>query len=124
MAESKKDRAVSFLELAAGGKVEEAYARFIAPEFRHHNPYFEGSAQALKEGMAADAVQNPGKSLEVKRVIAEGEYVVVYTHIRQKPADRGWAVVHIFRFENNLIAEMWDIGQEIPDKALNQYSMF
>lgn len=124
MAESYKDSAVSFLKLAAGGKVEEAYARFIAPGFRHHNPYFEGSAEALKAGMAADALQNPDKSLEVKRVIAEGDFVVVYTHIRQKPTERGWAVVHIFRFEGDRIAEMWDIGQEIPEESINELSMF
>jgi predicted SnoaL-like aldol condensation-catalyzing enzyme len=124
MAEGYKESAVSFLKLAAAGKVEEAYERFIDPGFRHHNPYFEGSAESLKAGMAADALQNPGKSLEVKRVLAEGDYVVVYTHIRQKPDELGYAVVHIFRFENDRIAEMWDIGQEIPQESLNQYDMF
>ena len=76
------------------------------------------------KGMEEDALQNPGKSLEVKRVIAEGEMVVVYTHIRQKPDQLGYAVVHIFRFENDHIAEMWDVGQEIPQESLNQYGMF
>jgi len=41
MAEENKDRAVRFLKMAASGEVREAYARFVGPGFRHHNPFFE-----------------------------------------------------------------------------------
>jgi predicted SnoaL-like aldol condensation-catalyzing enzyme len=34
------------------------------------------------------------------------------------------AVVHIFRFENGKIAELWDVGQAVPDGAVNEHSMF
>lgn len=124
MSLSNKDSAVSFLNLAASGQVSEAYSKFIGAGFRHHNPYFEGSAGALQKGMEADALQNPDKILQVKQVIADGDSVVVYTHIKQNPADLGWAVVHIFRFENDRIVEMWDIGQKIPEDSKNQYGMF
>jgi predicted SnoaL-like aldol condensation-catalyzing enzyme len=67
--------AVSFLQLASSGKVREAYSQFIADGFRHHNPFFEGSAEALQAGMEENAKQYPNKVLEVKRVIAEGDYV-------------------------------------------------
>jgi predicted SnoaL-like aldol condensation-catalyzing enzyme len=124
MSEGYKDDAVSFLKLVAGGKVQEGYARYVGAGFRHHNPYFEGSAQALQAGMQADFLHNPDKSLEVKQVIAEGERVVVFTHIRQTPTQPGWAVVHIFRFEKGRIAELWDVGQEIPQESPNQHGMF
>ena len=83
MAESNKDKAVSFLKLAASEKVDESYTKFVAAGFLHHTPYFEGTADALKAGMGEDALHNPDKALEVKLGIAEGEYVVVFTHIRQ-----------------------------------------
>lgn len=124
MSGSKKDSAVSFLKLAASGKVDEAYSRFIGSGFKHHNPYFDGSAEALKAGMEADALQNPDKILQVKQVIADVDSVVVYTHIKQNPTDLGWAVVHIFRFEDERIVEMWDVGQKIPENSKNQYGMF
>jgi len=124
MTNSNKDAAISFLELAANGKVSEAYSRFVAAGFRHHNPFFEGSAEALMAGMEENARQNPNKVLEVKRAVAEGELVVVHSHVRQKPGDLGAAVVHIFRFEKGRIVELWDLGQPVPDKSLNQYGMF
>ena len=124
MADSNKNAAVSFLKMVAGGKVQEAYSKFVGEGFRHHNPFFEGSAESLQAGMEANALQNPDKVLDVKRVIAEGELVAVHSHVQQKPGDRGAAVVHIFRFENGRIVELWDLGQPVPDESSNQFGMF
>jgi predicted SnoaL-like aldol condensation-catalyzing enzyme len=124
MAENNKDKAVLFLKMAASGEVREAYARFVGPGFRHHNPFFEGSAESLLAGMEENARQNPNKVLDVKRAIAEGEFVAVHSHVRQNPDDRGGSVVHVFRFENGSIAELWDVGQPVPEKSPNQYGMF
>ena len=124
MADSNKNVAVSFLKMAASGKVQEAYSKFVGERFRHHNPFFEGSAESLRAGMEENALQNPHKVLEVKREIAEGELVVTHSHVQQKPGDLGAAVVHIFRFENGRIVELWDLGQPVSEKSPNQYGMF
>jgi len=124
MADSNKNAAVSFLKLASSGKVQEAYSRFVGTGFRHHNPFFEGTAESLQTGMEANALQNPDKVLDVKRVIAEGELVAVHSHVQQKPGERGAAVVHIFRFENGRIVEIWDLGQPVLDESPNQFGMF
>ena len=60
----------------------------------------------------------------MKHAIAEGDWVVVHSHVRQAPADRGAAVVHIFRFAAGHIVELWDVGQPVPEKSSNQYGMF
>lgn len=124
MADNNKEMAVAFLELASSGKVQKAYSEFVGDGFRHHNPFFEGSAESLRAGMEENARQNPNKVLEVKRVIAEGEFVVVHSHVRQKPDELGGAVVHIFRFENDRIVELWDLGQPVLEESPNQYGMF
>ena len=124
MANRNKDAAVSFLKMASSGDVREAYSKFVGPEFKHHNPYFEGSAETLLAAMEQNARENPDKTLEVKRAIAEGDLVAVHSHVRLKPEDRGGAVVHLFRFEDGRIAELWDLGQEVPEQSPNQYGMF
>jgi predicted SnoaL-like aldol condensation-catalyzing enzyme len=124
MANRNKDAAVSFLKMASSGEVREAYAKFVGPGFRHHNPYFEGSAETLMAAMEENARDNPNKTLDVKRAIAEDDLVAVHSHIRLKPEDRGGAVVHLFRFENHRIVELWDLGQEVPEQSPNQYGMF
>jgi predicted SnoaL-like aldol condensation-catalyzing enzyme len=124
MANRNKDAAVSFLKMASSGDVREAYSKFVGPEFKHHNPYFEGSAETLMAAMEQNARENPNKTLEVKRAIAEGDLVAVHSHVRLKPEDRGGAVVHLFRFEDGRIAELWDLGQEVPEQSPNQDGMF
>jgi predicted SnoaL-like aldol condensation-catalyzing enzyme len=121
---SLKDAAIEFLTLAASGKVSEAYERHVGLGFRHHNPYFRGDAAALKEAMQANVAKNPGKVLEVQRALQDGDEVAVFSRVRQHPGDLGAAVVHIFRFENDRIVELWDVGQAVPDNCVNENGMF
>jgi len=124
MKDTNKNAAVSFLELASSGNVSEAYLKYVGQGFKHHNPFFEGTADALQAGMEENAMQNPNKILEVKRAIAEGDFVVTHSHLQQKPGELGAAVVHIFRFENAKIVELWDLGQPVPEKSMNENGMF
>ena len=124
MTDNNKDVAVAFLEMASSGDVREAYSKFVGSGFKHHNPFFEGSADSLSAGMEENARQNPDKTIEVKRAIAEGDFVAVHSHVRLKPDSPGVAVVHIFRFENGRIVELWDVGQPIPETSPNQHGMF
>src|SRR5262245_4274175 len=124
MTDRNKDAAIAFLKLASSGKVRDAYSKFVGAGFKHHNPFFEGSAESLSAGMEENARQNPNKVLGVKRAIADGDFVVVHSHVQQKPGDLGAAVVHIFRFEDGQIVELWDIGQPVPEKSPNLYGMF
>lgn len=124
MANQNKEAAISFLKMASSGDVREAYSKFVGPGFKHHNPYFEGSAETLMTAMEENARDNPNKTLDVKHAIAEGDLVAVHSHVRLKPEDRGGAVVHLFRFEEGRIVELWDLGQEVPEVSPNQYGMF
>lgn len=121
---SEKEIAVNFLRLAASGQVDEAYDRYVGDSFRHHNPYFAGDAQSLKEGMRDNAHKHPDKIFEVQRVIAEDSLVAVHSRIQMLPSETIIAVVHIFRIENGKIAELWDIGQPMPEGSVNEYGMF
>jgi predicted SnoaL-like aldol condensation-catalyzing enzyme len=121
---SLKDAAVEFLSLVASGKVTEAYGRHVGPGFRHHNPYYRGDAASLQEGMQDNAAMNPDKVLEIQRALQDGNLVAVHSRVRQRPADRGAAVVHIFRFDGGRIVELWDVGQAVPDTTVNDLGMF
>lgn len=115
---------MSFLKLVASGDVREAYHRYIDPNFRHHNPFFRGDADSLMLAMEENATMNPHKILEVKRVIGEDNIVAVHSHVKQRQDDLGGAVVHIFRFHNELIVELWDVGQAIPENSPNENGVF
>jgi predicted SnoaL-like aldol condensation-catalyzing enzyme len=122
--EPNSTRAVKFLQLAATGQVEEAYGKYVAPDFIHHNPWFAGDRATLAAGMAASARTEPNKSFQVQRVIGEGELVAVHSRLERVDAGKVYAVVHILRFAGNMIAEMWDVSQEAPAQSPNARGMF
>ena len=121
---TRAESAVSFLKLAASGNVDEAYANYISPTFCHHNPYFAGDAESLKAGMAEAAAKFPDTTLEVQRIFEEGELVAVHSRVQHGPGEPAIAVVHIFRFERDRIAELWDVGQLAPADSPNENGMF
>lgn len=122
---SQKQIAVRFLELAAAGEVDEAYSNYTAPNFKHHNPYYAGDANSLREGMRESAAETPNKVFDVQHVIEEGDLVAVHSKLEmQMNGLTTLAVVHICRFENGKIAEFWDIGQVQPEPLVNENGMF
>jgi predicted SnoaL-like aldol condensation-catalyzing enzyme len=111
---ARKQAAAEFIRLAGTGRVDDAFGKYVAPGFVHHNPHFGHTAEALKSGMAENARQFPHKRIEVLRVIGEGHLVTVHSRVHLTPEDRGYAIAHIYRFDGDRIAELWDIAMEVP----------
>jgi predicted SnoaL-like aldol condensation-catalyzing enzyme len=119
-----KNAAIDFLQLTAAGRVDEAFARHAGPAFRHHNPYFASDAATIQAGMRANAAGFPQMEFEVQRALEDGALVAVHSRARMAPGMSNIAVVHILRFEDGKIAEMWDIGQAEPVPMANELGMF
>src|SRR6185436_13294028 len=94
----------------AGGKAREAFRTYAAPNLRHHNPYFRGDVATLSQAMDDNAAQFPQKVFEIQRALEDGDLVAVHSRVRMKPGEPEIAVVHIFRFEGERVAELWDIA--------------
>jgi predicted SnoaL-like aldol condensation-catalyzing enzyme len=103
---------------------EEAAAKHLGPYYRQHNPNAADGAEAYVGFMKWLAQTYPEFRMETKRVIAEGDYVVLHSHLILKPGERGSAVVDIFRLEHGKIVEHWDVVQEVPEKSANNNTMF
>lgn len=120
---SMKAVALEFLRCLRTGDGTAA-ARLVTPGARHHNPYFAAGMPALVEAAAAAARSHPERQFDVQRVVADRDHVVVHSHVRHTPGDAGAAVVHIFRFEGDRIAELWDLGQPVATDGVNTDGMF
>lgn len=122
---SNKETAKLFLQAAASGRVNEAYAQFVAPDFIHHNQYFKGDRQSLMEAMTEAHKGSPNKNFEIRQIFEEGNTVITHSLVtRQKPQEMNIAVVHILRFENGKITELWDLGQQLNPESPNKNGPF
>lgn len=119
-----KETAIAFLTLAAAGNTAEAFGKYVATDFRHHNPYFKSDAASLGDAMRENALQHPSRSFEVQRALQDGDLVAVHSRVSFGAKPMVIAVVHIFRFSGGKIAELWDIGQPVPDESPNAAGMF
>jgi predicted SnoaL-like aldol condensation-catalyzing enzyme len=120
-----KEIAKSFLKLAGTGKVDEAYDRFVAPSFIHHNQYFKGDRQSLLDAMKEAHKKSPNKSIETLRALEDGPLVATHSRVLRNDATMPEiAVVHIFRFENEKIVELWDLGQPVSKDSPNENGIF
>ena len=122
---NQRKAAASFLKMAGKGNVEDAYQQYVAPSFIHHNQYFKGDRQSLLTAMQEASKTSPNKSIEIKRIYEDGDTVITHSLVtRQDPKAPDIAVVHIFRFEHDRIAELWDVGQQISNDSPNENGMF
>lgn len=121
---NKKEIVRQLLLLSAKGKSREIFQKHANENFKHHNVYFKGDAESLIKAMEENAVNYPEISVDIKLIIEEENYVAVHSHIKQNAEDSGAAVIHIFRFENEKIAELWDFGQAVPNEIINENGMF
>jgi predicted SnoaL-like aldol condensation-catalyzing enzyme len=118
--EENKRIAIDFLKMVVGGQIEEAYQKHVDMTGKHHNLYFKAGFPALKEAMIENHKQFPVKQFTPKNVLGDGDLVAVHSRIVLKQDDPGISVVHIFKFHESKIVEMWDIGQEIPHDMPNE----
>ena len=122
---SKRDVALSFLKLAASGKVSEAFEKYtVRGGFLHHNPYFRGDADSLKKGMMDAHMKFPNTTLEVLRVFESDDEIAVHSRVVHGPGQPEISVVHIFGFNRDRIAELWDVGIQAPPDSPNQNGLF
>ena len=119
-----KQAALDFLNLVTSGKIDEAYIKHVDMNGKHHNLYFAAGFPILKQGMKDNEKEFPNKKFTVKHVVSDGDLVAVHSHVVLKAAELEIAVVHLLRFADGKIVEMWDCGAQIPADCPNTDGVF
>jgi predicted SnoaL-like aldol condensation-catalyzing enzyme len=123
MAANKKS-VVEFYDKAINQKDFAAASKYLGNRYTQHNPVAADGPEGLKAFIQFLRDKFPNAKSEIKRVFADGDYVILHVHAVREPGTRGRAIVDIFRLEGGRIVEHWDVAQDVPEKAANGNGMF
>jgi predicted SnoaL-like aldol condensation-catalyzing enzyme len=130
--EDKKKVVLDFFKTAFEDKdPEKALRLYVGDYYRQHNPAVPDGKEAFAAYVKMRSAKNPGRKMLLKRVIAEGDLVVLHSHNVFAPGDEGYAgaphgvaSINIFRLENGKVVEHWDVREAIPAEAVHENTMF
>lgn len=106
-------------------KIQEAFDKYVGDTYIQHNPNLPDGKDAVIGFLTKIFLQeNPQMTVSIKRVIAEGDLVMIHHHSKTNEKDRGDAIVEIFRVDKGKIVEHWDVFQHVPEKSANNNTMF
>lgn len=124
--EANKKTVAAFYDTVLNKKDIEAAKQYIgAAGYKQHNPTAKDGIEGLTGFVNFLKDKFPNNKSEIKRIFADGDYVIVHVHAVREPGTRGNAIMDIFRMDDKgKVVEHWDVVQPIPETAQNNNTMF
>jgi len=123
--ERNKKAVLDFYDKGLNQKDFAAASQHFGATYVQHNPVAADGPEGFRGFVEFLKSKFPQSRSEVKRVFAEGDYVILHVHAVREPGTRGAAIVDIFRLDaEGKIVEHWDVRQDVPEKAANSNTMF
>jgi predicted SnoaL-like aldol condensation-catalyzing enzyme len=122
--DANKKLVLEFYEKVLNQKDVDAASKYVSENYIQHNPRVPDGLAALQGFVREMKRSTPESRSTVKRAIAEGDLVVLHSHVQRNPGEKGAALVDIFRVANGMIVEHWDVIQPVPETSANSNSMF
>jgi predicted SnoaL-like aldol condensation-catalyzing enzyme len=122
--EQNKKTVAALYDAALNKKDFDEASKYLGSRYTQHNPTAKDGPEGLKGFIAFLKEKFPNNRSEIKRIFADGDYVIVHVHAVREPGTRGNAIIDIYKLEDGKVVEHWDVVQPIPETAQNNNGMF
>lgn len=123
--EANKGVVREFYDLAFNKKKpKEAAAEYFSASYTQHYPLAADGPQAFVEFATWFTQSNPELRVDIKKVVAEGNLVTLFSHFSIKSGDRGLAAFDMFRVEKGKLVEHWGFDIPVPEKTASGNPLF
>ena len=100
--EENKKIVAAFYDAAVNQKDFEKASQYLGARYTQHNPLAADGQEGFKGFITFLKDKFPNNRSEIKRIFADGDYVIVHVHAVRQPGTRGNAIVDIFKLENGM----------------------
>jgi predicted SnoaL-like aldol condensation-catalyzing enzyme len=122
--EANKKLVLAFYQKMIGDKDPDAARPYMNEKYVQHSAYARDGFEGVAEFARTFKRDFPNHRYEVKKVIAEGDFVVLHLHGINGMSPHGEQVVDMFRVKNGKVCEHWDVIQPIPGDSSNPNGTF
>ncbi|MFI6791464.1 nuclear transport factor 2 family protein [Nonomuraea sp. NPDC050383] len=93
--------------------------RFLAADLIQHNPNLPDGRRPLAAFIDEMRAQLPQARFEIRRMAVDGDLAFTHSLFTAQPGHSGIAVVDVFRIADGLIAEHWDLREDVPGTTVS-----
>ena len=122
--EKNKHTVMAFYEAVINQKDFNLASQYLGARYTQHNPTAADGPEGLKLFIEFLRTNFPNAHSEIKKVFADGDFVILHVYSIREPGTRGRAIFDLFKLEDGKIVEHWDVIQDIPAESANANGMF
>jgi predicted SnoaL-like aldol condensation-catalyzing enzyme len=123
--EEKNLKAVlDFYDVVINGQQYSRVYEFVDKNYIQHKPEVEDGPEGLLDFVRWIYSQSPQHKARIIRSFVDGDYVILHVHVVNGAEAKDIAVMDIFRVENGMLMEHWDVASPVPLNAKNDNGVF
>ena len=99
-------------------------SEFLDKNYIQHRPGVENGPEGVINFLRSVYANSPNHKAEIVRSFVDGDYVILHVHVMNGLEAKDIAVIDIFRVDNGIIMEHWDVTSPVPATEKNKYGVF
>jgi predicted SnoaL-like aldol condensation-catalyzing enzyme len=115
---------LDFYEIVINGQEYSRTDEFVDKNYIQHKPEVETGPEGLLDFVRGIYAQSPNHRAEIVRSFVDGDYVILHVHIINGVEASDIAVMDIFRVDNGMLMEHWDVACPVPETSRNINGVF